>query len=58
MSSWFSRLVAALIGLLPGRPAPDPGAWILHGEGRGVSWCRDEAAAGPPLSRSTPPPAR
>jgi hypothetical protein len=34
--SWFSRLAAALRGLLPGRPQPDPGTWILLGDGRGV----------------------
>ncbi|WP_162561313.1 hypothetical protein [Methylobacterium terrae] len=55
MSSWFSRLLA-LLGLGPRRP--DPGAWILLGEGRGVSWSEAGEAAGPSLSGATPPPAR
>ncbi|WP_162596259.1 hypothetical protein [Methylobacterium sp. 17Sr1-1] len=58
MSSWFSRLAAFLLGLLPGRASPDPGTWILLGEGRGVSWCGEAEAAVPPLTGSTPPPAR
>ncbi|MGX7704255.1 hypothetical protein [Methylobacterium sp. Gmos1] len=58
MPSWFSRLATLLLGLLPGRPAPDPGAWILLGEGRGVSWCGESDATGPAFTGSTPPPAR
>ncbi|SEO52472.1 hypothetical protein SAMN04487843_10247 [Methylobacterium sp. ap11] len=56
MSFWFSRLAAALRGLLPGRPQPDPGTWILLGDGRGVSWSGDAEA--PALTGPTPPPAR
>lgn len=58
MSSWFSRLVAALLGKLPGRASSDSGAWILLGDGRGVSWSGTGEAPGPALSGPTPPPAR
>ncbi|KMO24768.1 hypothetical protein QR79_10540 [Methylobacterium indicum] len=58
MSFWFSRLAALLRRLLPGRTRPDPGSWILLGEGRGVSWWGDADAARPALTGPTPPPAR
>ncbi len=58
MSSWFLRLVAALLGKLPGRPSSDRCACILLGDGRGVSWSGNSEAAGPTLSGPTPPPAR
>ena len=58
MPSWFSRLAAALLGMLPWRRSSDPGACILLGEGRGVTWCGDGDAAGRSLNGPTPPPAR
>ena len=52
MPSWFSRLAAALLGMLPWRRSSDPGACILLGEGRGEGmWASEERAGNVVLLR-------